>query len=84
MEAIYARAVQATGEGDLSVLDLSEFQKELLGMRISFGEAQTLDHTYFGFMGEYWLSAYNYPCIGDCLPMGVVTHIGLLTFLTDE
>ena len=81
MEAIYARAVQATG-ADLS--DLSQCRKELIGMRISFGEAQTLDHTYFGFMGEYWLPAFNFPSVGDSLPVGVVTHIGLLTFLTAE
>ena len=72
MEAIYEQAIKEGKKG----IDTSN-------MKITFGEAERLDLTYFGFYGEYWLAAYDYPSIGDILPIGVVTKVGFLTFLTE-
>jgi len=72
MEAIYEQAIK---EGKNGI--------DTLGLRITFGEAESLDFTYFGFTGEYWLAAYDYPSIGDILPIGVVTKVGFLTFTAE-
>jgi hypothetical protein len=83
MESIYARAKKME-----PLLFFNEivalFQEELdQAGPITFETAAMFDHTYFDCNGEYWMKAYNYPRIGDRLSIGVVSKVGLLTFLTD-
>ena len=87
MESIYVRAELAFKTEPFKPFDeiVAQFKGELdQAAPITFETAAMFDHTYFDCNGAYWMKAYDYPRIGDQLSIGVVSKVGLLTFLTEN
>lgn len=56
---------------------------------ITFGCASIIDSMNFGYSGNFWISAYNYPREGDPIyknqkKIGTAKNVGLLTFSIEE
>jgi len=84
MDSIYEQAFKLYENGAALNDIITDFKPEIRkAIPVNFAHANFLDTSYFGCNGEYWMEAYGYPRIGDILSVGVVSKIGLLTFLTE-